>query len=252
MKIKSISLSVLLTLLFASNSSYAISMGKSICGIEDNRCPSFNAKIGRAFESLWKKNAACTITMIGKSCAISAGHCEKKLKYAEFNVPLSKRHLPVRSDLKDIYEIDQDSLVARFNKRHDFAVFKLKPNKITGEFAGRRQGYYQLYFDKPKEGAPLHVVGYGIDPDEVHNMTQQSSEGVVTDIDFLSSLIYHNVDTLGGNSGSPIILSNQDRVVGVHTWGKCYDKGGSNVGTLVKNRKFKKAIKKCLRTSISK
>ena len=237
-----------LTLTSFTLSVYAASIGKSICGRQDDRRPSFEPKVGRAFESLVDGNASCTISMIGESCAITAGHCKNKLKYVEFNVPPSSNHRPKRAAKEDIYQVDKKTIVAKHNRRYDFAVFKLKPNKITGELAGQRQGYYQLFFKKPKKRERVVVTGYGTDLHRRHNMTQQSDGGTITDLNFLSSLIYHNADTMGGNSGSPIILKRNDQIVGVHTWGQCHSKGGRNVGTLVNNRKFEKAIKSCLRS----
>ena len=65
-----------------SNIIYANS--KSICGPSDDRELSFELPVGRL--SALNKNFGCTVTLIGKTCAITAGHCYSVLEKVEFNV----------------------------------------------------------------------------------------------------------------------------------------------------------------------
>ena len=58
---------------------------KSICGSWDDRRPSFDRKLARVQKSQAK--SGCTLTLIGKSCAITAGHCKRHFVEAHFNVP---------------------------------------------------------------------------------------------------------------------------------------------------------------------
>ena len=62
-----------------------IAPDKSICGTKDLRQISYDSKVARA--RAIGDNAGCTVTMIGKSCAVSAGHCTSTFDIIEFNIP---------------------------------------------------------------------------------------------------------------------------------------------------------------------
>ena len=55
---------------------------KSICGTDD-RVPSSLPKIGRLLGKM-SDPGGCTVTMISKTCAISAGHCDSTFGIAQF------------------------------------------------------------------------------------------------------------------------------------------------------------------------
>lgn len=83
----------------------AFASNKSICG-RDNREISSDPKVGRALDSAGA-TAGCSLTLISKSCAISAGHCINELKIAEFNTPPSKDGELQHPPFEDVYLIDQ-------------------------------------------------------------------------------------------------------------------------------------------------
>ena len=59
--------------------------------------------------------------------------------------------------------------------------------------------------------------------------------------------MYHIADTMGGNSGSSIIRESDEMIVGIHTNGGCYSRGGSNSATVIsENQELVKAIRACL------
>ena len=124
---KSLTLLVGLTL---ATSLYATDQ-KTICGETDDRTPSYNPKVARSLGSMTAP-AGCTITMIGKTCAISAGHCHTTFGFAEFNTPLSADGRIQHPDQEDIYEIDKSTLqYANRGQGNDWAVVRIKPNSIT-------------------------------------------------------------------------------------------------------------------------
>ena len=74
----------------------AQAMNKSICGGEDNRRPTRDSRIGRLQKKKSKKSG-CTVTMVGTSCAISAGHCSTNPRQVHFNVPRSLNNGEIRN-----------------------------------------------------------------------------------------------------------------------------------------------------------
>lgn len=236
-----------LILILASTASAGV---KTICGPSDDRTPSFDAKVGRL--SVKGKHLGCTATMISDSCAITAGHCEEVLEIAEFNTPASVDGKPQASALEDVYEIDQSSIVKEnAGPGKDWAVFKFKRNEITGKLPGELQGHYNVSFKTPKRGIELVITGYGRDTaDADRNFAQQTNSGLLKGVGSIwrgKTVLEHTVDTMGGNSGSSIINSENDEIIGIHTHGGCHSSGGANMGTLIsKHSELKAAIKACL------
>lgn len=223
---------------------------KSICGMNDDRVLSFNSKIGRL--SAKGKHFGCTVTMISKTCGITAGHCKSSLDRAEFNTPISMMYEPQPSHINDVYEIDQSTIVSQNEgPGKDWAVFKFKRNKMTGKFPGQEQGYYNVSFKKLTVGQRISITGYGEDDgDPSGNFAQQYHHGMITglgDPTYGDSVIKYDVDTMVGSSGSAIIDFDTQEVIGIHAQGGCHLKDGSNKGTIIsRHPQAKKEIKKCL------
>ena len=242
---------VILLTLFLVSTVYANE--KTICGETDDRVLSNEKQIGRASKRLG--NIGCTATLIGKSCAISAGHCLESISKVSFNVPESMNKIPMPAEKEDIYYLDKSFLASSQNgEGDDWVVFKLNANKKTSLYPGDVQGYLQVNLSPNlKKGARVRITGYGEDAnDPIRNFAQQTHFGVVKKIGGLfssRSRLGYNVDTMGGNSGSSIILENTNEIIGVHSHGTCGIWGDYNEGTLIaKNKKFKQAIIDCLKS----
>ncbi len=221
--------------------------GKTICGRQDDRVPSFNPKVARVLEK--GEDAGCTLTLIGRSCALSAGHCKPTFELAEFNTPLSSGGNTQRPEKEDIYEVDKSSVVSTDGGRgNDFAILRLKPNRITGKLPGDLQGFYQVSFELPKIGDIVNITGYGSDrSDRERHFAQQFHAGPITSISRSGSKIGHRADTTGGSSGSSIIHQESGKIIAIHTHGGCIRSRGENGATLLaKHEKAKKAILSCL------
>lgn len=224
---------------------------KSICGENDDRIVSFENKIGRLFAD--ETHKGCTVTMISDTCGITAGHCLPVLKFAEFNTPLSVNGQAQASDPRDVYPVDESSIVHEDGgPGKDWAVLKLKANEITGKLPGQVQGFYDVDFAQPSRGTTLRITGYGRDNDDAdRNFAQQTNTGKLVgtgSIFFGRTIMTHTVDTMGGNSGSTIINERTQKVIGIHTHGGCRETGGSNKGTLIStSTELKQAIRACLR-----
>ena len=223
-------------------------VNKSICGPFDDRRPSFNPSIGRVLRP-GDKNG-CSVTLIGKSCVISAGHCHERLYQVEFNVPLSDQEGNIRpSDESDIYPVDQDSIAFEYEgKGKDWSVFRLKKNKFTNSHPGERLGYLEIETDLPKLGDQVKLFSYGSDKTEgelERNYIQQISAGPILSIE--ETFITYTADTRGGSSGASVVHIKSGRIIGVHTHGRCSESGGYNSATFIHgNERLKNAISACL------
>ena len=231
--------------LLAATETYA--MNKTICGEVDDRTPSNDPMVGRAIRK--GDNGGCTITMIGKACAVSAGHCTSTFEIAEFNTPMSQNGRIGNSLPEDTYEVDQTSIVYRNGGvGNDYAVLRLMANTLTGKFAGEAQGFYPVSLTGPQVGDIVRITGYGLDSSEPdRNLAQQSHIGPIASLATRGARMSHQVDTMGGNSGSSIILESTGEIVGIHTHGGCYTRGGANGSTSIAGHpEFQAAISACL------
>lgn len=224
---------------------------KSICGEEDDRVLSYENEIGRA--SKLSGTYGCTATMISDKCAISAGHCVGALSKVSFNVPESIETKPQPANPRDIYYLNKETLVWQENgEGDDWAVFELKKNPITGKYPGEVQGHLSVNLNISKvRGKTIRISGYGKDgQDSIRNFAQQTHTGKVKKLGGWASSksrIAYTVDTMGGNSGSSLILQSTNEIIGIHTHGGCGTWGNTNAGTLIsRNQKLKQAIKACL------
>jgi V8-like Glu-specific endopeptidase len=222
---------------------------KSICGDTDDRAVSNDSRVARTASI--NELAGCTLTMIGRSCAISAGHCVGSLEKASFNVPPSDENGLKESAPEDIYLRTKDFLRYKDSgKGNDWAVVRLMPNSITGKYPGDVQGFYKVALtNTPTRGTRVRITGHGLDSNDPKlSFSQQTNSGNIKKIGrwLNPSLLEHQVDTMGGNSGSSIILEQTDEIIGIHTHGGC-NSHGSNQGTLIsKNKILKGVIEQCL------
>lgn len=221
------------------------SHGKSICGSNDDRDFSSEPRVARVRRQ--QDPAGCTITMIGKTCAVSAGHCESTFGIAEFNTLPSMDGRIQPSAPEDTYVVDKESAVYRNGGQgRDWAVVRILPNEITGAYPGDAQGTYTVSYDMPNNGDIIRITGYGTAAGQDRNFAQQTHTGEIVSMTRGGS-IRHIADTTGGNSGSSIILEATQEIVGIHTHGGCFSRGGSNSGTLIAgNDEFQDAIRSCL------
>jgi V8-like Glu-specific endopeptidase len=237
-------------LFLLSAGAYAKSIEKSICGVDD-RVPSMNKKIARALDSR-TGTGGCTLTMISRSCGISAGHCKSVLKVAEFNTPASRNGRIQHPAAEDVYEINQETLVSTYTTiGNDYAVFNVMPNNVTGLYAGDVQGFYDVAFESAKVGEEIRITGYGLDrSDPTRNLAQQTHTGKVVKNSRGSqspTALYHIADTMGGNSGSSIISEETGKIVGIHTNGGCSSRGGNNAAQMIApHTELVAAIRACL------
>ncbi len=223
---------------------------KSICGYKDNRILSNDPKIGRS-TNLYD-SGYCTITMIGKSCAVTAGHCVQAIDKIEFDVPMSDQYGNAsQSSSENVYFRSKKFLkYQNQGPGRDWAVFTIAPHSETGIYPGEARGFYDVKLKRrTRKNTNIIITGYGVDYDNYDKSTvQQTATGKIISTGSILNFaaIKHDVDTMGGNSGASILNAQTNEVIGVHSHGGCHIYG-YNMGTLLsKRRKFKSAVKACL------
>lgn len=223
----------------------------SICGSTDDRYLNHDLRIGRISSDGPYK---CTVTMISKNCALTAGHCVPLLKYVEFNVPVSIDSNPQSSKPEDIYFPDPSFLIFKNQSvAGDWAVLKLRKNNITERFPGDNYNFYPVYFTKPALNEAISFSGYGSDLlDGIKHYSLKKHEGKIYSFEGNPNIFYHNIDSTSGDSGSAIVRQLDQSIVGIHFGSGCsanYESDGHlNRATLISaHEDLQMAITKCLR-----
>lgn len=232
---------ILISFALSTFSSTLLAGQKTLCGADD-RLPFQDKRIGRLVRNL-EDNKACTATLISNRCAISAGHCASYYGFVEFDVPPSKQDGKFNHPVPTaIYAVD-NAVDYEDRKGDDWMVIRLYPNSITGLYPGEERGFYPIDRTPFKDQQRIRVAGHGKDDELLRNYTLQVSYGTATQ-DTINTILRHNADTMGGNSGSAIINLDNESIVGIHTDGGCAK--GSNAGTIVdKIQRLNQAIAEC-------
>jgi len=227
-----------------------------ICGTDD-RVSAYDPRVGRILidDTVHSKGTAF---IISNSALLSAGHTELTgTDLIEFNVPSSNCSGGLRfAEPQDQYQVDKPfggdyPVEADGGNGDDYIVFQCRPNSETGLLPFQAQGaFYRLSLDEAP--ATVRVTGYGADEDppgcyaptwnyNADNATLQTHSGNFSG-EFTDGpirvYIQYDVDTAGGNSGSPVIVESNGVVIGIHTTGGC----PNHKGTSFKNNALKQAI----------
>jgi V8-like Glu-specific endopeptidase len=202
---------------------------KSQCGATDDRVPSSDPRAARLLP------IGCTAWLINDCghCFLTAGHCSGGIDVVEFNVPMSTAGGSlVHPGPQDQYVDDPASMQTNGGQGigNDYAYFGCFPNSQTGLTPGAVQGSsFEVVAPPPVPGNTIRVTGYGVDSTpSSFNQIQQTSTGP-----FFASFgttIQYQVDTEGGNSGSPVIWEQTGQAIGIHTHAGCGATSG-NSGT---------------------
>jgi hypothetical protein len=205
---------------------------KSQCGATDNRVLSNDPRSARALP------IGCSAWILDdcKHCMGTAGHCStSSLQVIQFNVPLSSAGGSLNNPPpEDQYAVDVSSKQSQNSGiGSDWGYFGVFANSNTGLFPHQKQGAWYTLTPPPAFGGgqTIRITGYGVDstPSQ-NNQVQQTSTGPWTLLS--GSRLEYQVDTEGGNSGSPVIHESSGLVIGVHTNAGCSTSGsGSNSGT---------------------
>jgi V8-like Glu-specific endopeptidase len=113
----------------------------------------------------------------------------------------------------------------------DWTVFKLAPSEAIA--AVSKYGYLKIRKSGAIQDERIYIVGHPMGQGKRISFVDGPSPATVLNSNFdtecgTSEVIY-NLDTEGGNSGSPIIAISDHAVVGLHHCGKCDEYGNSAV-----------------------
>lgn len=125
----------------------------------------------------------------------------------------------------------------------------MKKNSYTRLSAGEAYGYFGVNFNLPQVDEELRISGYGKDErgDGSHNFVLQTDHGKLTATQSLifNKALHYRIDGTGGTSGSAVIRTKQQDIVGIHTHGGC--NSIDNHGTAIAHRpELQQAILACL------
>lgn len=243
--------SLIFSVLVFSNLVFADNHANSICDEVDTRELSNDKFAARTMGSR-RDGGPCSASLIANNCMVSVGHCLNTFKTVEFNTPASKNGEMVKSKPEDRYKVIQSSI--KYRNRGpglDWAVFKVKPNSITGLYPEQAQGgYLEIAEQVPEVGVEISIIGYGLDVESEKNNAQQISYGPLIAIGnpTVNSLLIYRSDTTGGNSGSGIRNTETNELLGIHGYGGCGTRTdyGNRGTSIVLHEEFSQAIRSCI------
>jgi hypothetical protein len=243
---------------------------ETLCGA-DSRGPSSDNRVGRLFFG------GCTAWRATNGAFVTAGHCvdfdpdsfgallpDGVLDLngvVEFNVPLSTTGgATVFASPNDQYAVNVSTVQWRFDGEgqglgKDWAVFGVFANSNTGLLPHQAYGLpFRVSDASTVGGATIRITGFGVDStppgasggQNAQTMTNQTATGpfVGTSNGNTAADIFHEyeTDTMGANSGSPILLDAVNLVLGVHTNGGCVPGSAGNAGTALQVTAFFNAL----------
>lgn len=225
----------------------------TLCGV-DNRVASNDNRVGRLYFG------GCTAWRTTADVFLTAGHCVDSdpdqggpgvpdgildlSGVVEFNVPASNSNTSTNAaQPEDQYPILTNNVAWQFIGHTptfnsigvDWSAFRVGPNSNTGLTPQQAYGMgFRLTRETPAEDATVRITGFGSDTGTT-NFTNQTNSGPFVGENFVSNTrvsLHYQVDTTGGNSGSPVIWESNGLAFGIHTNAGCQSDGtGSNSGT---------------------
>lgn len=220
---------------------------RSICGDTDDRVPVADAIMAR----VWPIGCSSTLIQDANGCFLTAGHCGPASgSVVQFNVPLSTASgSPVSPPPADQFPIDSASVQKRSDGTgQDWSYFGALVNS-TNLTPEQRQGPGAIVASAAPAipDTPLRITGYGTTSSPISptwNQALKTHDGPLASI--LDTRLRHRVDTTGGNSGSGILLNDNQAIrtlVGIHTHAGCSTSATSaNTGTVIQHPGLQAAL----------
>jgi len=214
-----------------------------LCGA-DTRSAAQDQRVARVLAN----SLVCTAFMINdtNSFFLTAGHCGNlQGGVVQFNVPRStSAGVIVHPAPQDQYTVDSSSVQrSTTGNANDWSYFGVWVNSQTGllpiqVYGGR----FQLGTAAPAAtNQAVRITGFGSTRapfDLTLNGAQTTDVGPL--VASQGNVIRYNVDTTGGNSGSPVINEATGQVIGIHYLAGC--NSGGNQGTAIQNVNLRTAI----------
>ncbi|MBA7679562.1 hypothetical protein ES703_87860 [subsurface metagenome] len=228
---------------------------ENICGDDDDRVRSTDPRVGRIVP------VGCTGWIVSNGAHLTAGHCTDgtgtDMQTLEFNIPDSLANGTIQHPgPEDQYPIDAGSIVF-FNDDdgyigNDWAVFGCNANSNTGLLPVQGQN---AFYRMSRDHSPADVRVTGCGQDDMprgstgswnsDNQTLQTHWGEYLGerVEGSSDVIIEYIaDTMGGSSGSPVIIYGRTTTLGIHTNAGCDPPNNGNQGTGFEHDNLENAI----------
>ncbi len=215
---------------------------RAICGETDDRVLSYDPRAASI-------GGGCTGWLIDHGGSanrfLTAGHCISNSSTGGvmmFNVPLSTGSGGFRAPAPEYqYPIQAGSIQSSGNGGvgNDMATFQTHVNSNTGlpPLTAQGAGYVLAAAPPVPGGQAVRVTGYGLRDGNFPDIPREWSTAQKTHTGPLTgrtnTALRYRPDTVGGNSGSPVILESTGEAIGIHTHGGCSVTGGNNNGTRI-------------------
>ncbi len=202
---------------------------RNLCDGTDDRTLTTDARVARLLP------VGCTGWLIddANTCMLTAGHCTSSndLDVVQFNVPPSEpsgalNHPPP----SDQYVMDPDSLqinIGPIELGNDWAYYGVFPNSTTELYPYEAQnGRFRLELPQPANGEILRKTGCGTTGGQVpgtHNQATKTTTGAY--VSLTGTILRFELDSSGGDSGSPVFYEGTDIAFCIHTNGGCASTG---------------------------
>ncbi|OQR82334.1 hypothetical protein ACHHYP_16210 [Achlya hypogyna] len=203
---------------------------ESICGQDDSKptqCYAADAaKQKSALRSARAGSGSEGHMMTNNHCIKSADDAknvqvELGAQCAKCDDPLNKKQLACKGTI-----VATNATLIVTDPANDFALVKLN---IKEDVDIKKWGYLQIRPDGPKLGEEIHIIGNPKGwPQHAAIVVDTGLPGVVTNMSIPSCQddeFGYELDTQGGNSGSPVFSTKDNVVVGLHNCGGCPDDG---------------------------
>lgn len=202
---------------------------QDICGGTDDRVLSTDRRIART-------SNGCTAWLINDTNGglLTAGHCTPStITVVSFSVPLSSSTgAYAAASPDDQYTLDPATPQSENNSvGRDYGYFGVNVNANHGLMPAQRSGAAFSVISAPvPSGQTIRITGHGstsLPVSNTWNGVQKTHAGPYGSLS--GNVVRYFVDTTGGNSGSPIIISGTNNAIGIHTHAGCA--GSGNQGT---------------------
>lgn len=232
---------------------------RSICGADD-RVSSTEDRVARY------NMGGCSHWFINTGATLTAGHCtdfdpdqggpllpDGVIDFTgvvQINPPASNTNGTTNAaPLTAQYPIQPATARFRFDGEgqgigKDYCVYNLGPNSENNDLAHDTRGWYRMTDDIPALTQTIRITGFGLDNTPVGSSGNRNSDNFTNQTDTdpyqgagssgTNRWHTYSTDTEGGNSGSPILWTNVNFTIGIHTNGGCDNSGtGFSFGELI-------------------
>ena len=151
----------------------------------------------------------CTGFLISEDILMTNEHCVPSANHSRGLTATFKREAGVSESAKKLSEFDCSEFIGN-NRELDFALLRCIGNP------GATYGFVTLSEGPAVRNQKIYIVQQNCDYYTTRNCdwTKKYAQGSLTRIEDAS--VVHNVDTLGGSSGSPIFDQNTHQVIALH------------------------------------